>query len=64
MSSTDTFGFSAHTRADEPKEATNPPRRRKTPPLFIHDILTTERGVPTLLAHWFAARDMQRWEDE
>ena len=42
---------------------TNPPRKRVAPPLLMGDILTSQQGVPTLLAHWFAARDAHDSED-
>ena len=63
MSSAEVTGFTVPL-SNAPREAVDPPRKRVTPPLFIHDILTSERGVPTLLAHWFAARDMARWDDQ
>lgn len=36
---------------------TAPAPRRKTPPVFIGDILTHHNGVPTLLLQWWAAQD-------
>ena len=65
MTFTDVNGYAgAFEATQDERVAVTPPRKRVTPSLFINDILTTERGVPTLLAHWFAARDMQAWTDK
>lgn len=50
MSTTDTF--IPHDTA-----RTAPAPKRKTPPVFIGDILTQHNGLPTLLLQWWALQD-------